>query len=1183
VRFRRLDLIAFGHFTDVSLELQRHADLHLVYGGNEAGKTTALRAIHELLYGIPVRTDLAFLHPMNRLRVGAVVEGPAGETLEVVRRKGRVDTLRTPGDEVVEESRLTALLGGVGPQLFRTMFGLDHPGLLAGGEELLRGEGEVGQSLFGAAVGAGRVHTLLVELERQAAEIYRPRGSRPLNQAIGDYDAARRRIRELQLRPQRWQELNRALEAASAVRERRERRVVEQDAGLRRLQRLQAALPLLARRERLAAEAADLAGAPDVPAAVIDGHRRVVDGRRAAAEREREARAQLADADGALAGIVIDGPLLARAAEVRRLAHGRGRYEKDGRDRDALRGTQSEAISQAGALLRQVWPDVRVEDADRDLRLTTTQRDRLETAIAQHPLLVERQEQARRAAARVDRELARRRELLLALGTSADPSDLRRALDRCRADGALRPSLGEAGRDLAGAEREAADLLGRLGLGGRTAEAAAALPVPVRERVTHYQLELARLRHALETTGARVAEVEARRDDLRLVLRELELTGRVPSTEELDRARARRDEGWALVLQAWMEGRDVAAAVGAYGGSAPLPVAYAEAVASADEVADGLRDAGERVVKGAQARAGLEACERDLGTLGGARERLEGELRGLEERWLAEWAQAGVVPGAAEQMQGWLDRHARLVVVAAHIAELRGSIALARERLETHAGGLAAALVAVGLPARQEAAGEALDDLEARAAAEVERLSGLGRQRQDLVAACEELQARRREHEDELAQAAAALAGWEAGWREALEPLRLPASTPPGAAAVALRRLGEAIVKVDESNVLRRRREGIRLDMERYEAQVRAVVEAVAPDLAGLPAPAAAAELEERVARGREASTLRAEKLALRERLQARLEAQGRALRQGAAELEELERRLGAGSPDELDRLVEAAVRLRGVRQELERCESELLQQGAGWTIEEHVRQAAGTSPELVAAEIAAAEERLAALRREHEDAVRAEAEARAELQRLDGSGAAAEMAVEAQEHRARVLAEAARFSRLAVARAILGREIELYRERHQAPLLRRAGETFREITLGRYVRLKAESDGGERVVIVGVTPDGDERSVAQMSAGTRDQLYLALRLATLADHVERGPAMPVVLDDILINFDDDRTRATLQVLAAVSRRTQVLLFTHHSRLLDIARAALPPGAFVEHALPPGGRAGEPAVSHRVA
>jgi uncharacterized protein YhaN len=1176
MRFRRLDLVAFGHFTDVSIEFRRPADLHLLYGGNEAGKTTTLRAVHELLYGIPARTDLAFLHPMNRLRIGAVLEGPAGETLQVVRRKGCLDTLRTPEGEVLEESRLSALLGGVGGQLFRTMFGLDHAGLVAGGEELLRGEGEVGQSLFGAAVGAGRVHSLLAELERQADEIYRPRGSRSLNQALGDYDGARRRLRELQLRPQQWHALHRAYEDARSAGERLHERVVEQDAELRRVRRLQAALPLLARRERLLADARDLGETPDVPVAVAERYRQVVDELRVAGERDREAREQLAEVDRALAALRVDDALLARAAEVRRLAHGRGRYEKDARDRDALRGMLREAVSQAGGLLRQVWPEARVEDADRELRLTATQRDRLETAIAEHPVLRERRDQAGRAAARAARELERRRERLEALGLPADPAGLRRALDRSRADTPLRRTRDEAVRDLAGAERQAQELLGLLGLAGRSPEAAAALRVPVRERVTQFQLDLIRLQQELGTGEARAVEVEARRGELEVALRELELTGRVPSTEELTRARAHRDEGWELVRLAWLEARDVAEAARAYGGDLALPAAYLRAVAAADEVADGLRDAGERVVKGAQARAGLEACERDLRALDARRGRLEAELRRLDERWRAEWAPAGVVPGPAEQMQGWLDRHGRLVQEVARVRGLRESVAGADARLAAHGRSIAATLAALGQPAPED---EAPDDLEARAEEEADRLTRLARERQELVAAVAELEGRRRECEDDLETAGAALAGWEAGWREALEPLRLPASLPPTAAAAALRCLGDAIVKIDQSRVLRTRREGIRRDMEQYEAAVRAAAEAVAPDLAELPPGAAAAELEDRLGRNREWSTLRAEKLELRETLTARRDALGRTLERAGAELDGLMSRLGAGSPAELERMVDAALRLRAVREELGRCEAELLQQGAGWTVEEHVRQAAGTSPERLAAEIAAAEERLAQLRREHEDAVRAEAAARADLERLDGSGAAAEVAVEVQEHRARVLEEARHFTRLKVAHAILSREIELYRERHQAPLLRRAGETFREITLGRYVRLKAEGDGGERAVIVGVTADGDERSVAQMSAGTRDQLHLALRLATLAAHFEANPPMPVVLDDLLVNFDDDRAAATLRVLAALSRSTQVLLFTHHAHLLEVARAALPADVFAEHALPAGDRPAEAAVA----
>jgi uncharacterized protein YhaN len=73
------------------------------------------------------------------------------------------------------------------------------------------------------------------------------------------------------------------------------------------------------------------------------------------------------------------------------------------------------------------------------------------------------------------------------------------------------------------------------------------------------------------------------------------------------------------------------------------------------------------------------------------------------------------------------------------------------------------------------------------------------------------------------------------------------------------------------------------------------------------------------------------------------------------------------------------------------------------------------------------------------------------------------------------------------------------------------------------------------------------------MSDGTRDQLYLALRLATLERHLAQAEPLPFIVDDILINFDDDRTAATLKVLAELAKKTQVILFTHHARLKELA------------------------------
>jgi len=106
--------------------------------------------------------------------------------------------------------------------------------------------------------------------------------------------------------------------------------------------------------------------------------------------------------------------------------------------------------------------------------------------------------------------------------------------------------------------------------------------------------------------------------------------------------------------------------------------------------------------------------------------------------------------------------------------------------------------------------------------------------------------------------------------------------------------------------------------------------------------------------------------------------------------------------------------------------------------------------------------------------------------------------------------------------------------------------------------------------VIAGVRPGGGEAvAVDGMSDGTADQLFLALRLAGLEHYLDANEAMPFVVDDILITFDDERAAAALQALSALSARTQVIFFTHHRHLLELAAGVLDPAAVFAHRLPP--------------
>src|SRR5690606_3744088 len=122
-RILRLDLLAYGPFTEQSLEFGSEAGLHIVHGANEAGKSSSLRALRDLLYGIPPKTPDNFLHPYQNLRIGGVFETADGTRLDFIRRKGRAKTLRGPDDvEVFDESQLQRSLGGVNEQTFSQRF-----------------------------------------------------------------------------------------------------------------------------------------------------------------------------------------------------------------------------------------------------------------------------------------------------------------------------------------------------------------------------------------------------------------------------------------------------------------------------------------------------------------------------------------------------------------------------------------------------------------------------------------------------------------------------------------------------------------------------------------------------------------------------------------------------------------------------------------------------------------------------------------------------------------------------------------------------------------------------------------------------------------------------------------------------------------------------------------------------
>ena len=146
------------------------------------------------------------------------------------------------------------------------------------------------------------------------------------------------------------------------------------------------------------------------------------------------------------------------------------------------------------------------------------------------------------------------------------------------------------------------------------------------------------------------------------------------------------------------------------------------------------------------------------------------------------------------------------------------------------------------------------------------------------------------------------------------------------------------------------------------------------------------------------------------------------------------------------------------------------------------------------------------------------------------------------------------RWQVLGTCSAALDRVREVYERQRQPEVLREASELFARLTGGRYTR--AWSSLGHRVLWVD-DAQGKPLSVDKLSRGTREQLFLCLRLALVSAYARRGVRLPIVMDDVLVNFDVGRVRAAVEVLRDFVRAGhQILVFTCHEHIASLFRKA---------------------------
>ena len=1163
MRIGRLDLLRYGRFTNVSIELPcQNPDFQVVFGRNEAGKSTALTAIGDLLFGIPHNSPHNFIHDYASMRIGAVLE-QGDEVLKVQRRKGNKDTLLTVEQHPVpvSELQLAPFLSGADRSFLERMFSLDHARLREGGREILDAQDEIGQMLFSAGAGLGGLRETLADLSDEADGLWSPRRAvrRKYYQVADRLKAADDALRSHTVTARAWQALNEANDATQETYAQIEKKIEETSAEQRKLGRIRRVYRDVGRKAELGQTIAALGDVTVLPEDALQILQAADGDQITATTRVDTLKNQLKAAREERAKLSFDEVIILHQHDIDQLHEHRIKVKK-GRDDLPKRRTE---LASAEADLRRLAAELEW-DADDVEQIIGRIQDRVKVGVAR-TLLTRRGERlsaVKSAEVAVEEETSKANDLQRQQEAQCKPpvqSNLAAVVTATRKIGDLAARISTATAATTDAQADFQQLFISLRPAVADEETLGAVHTPPWDTVRIHRDRCRELDQQVQHASERIRTAEQELDRYNDVYQRLSSDEEAVAPEDLTRAREYRDTGWLLIRRRFVDGLPVPdEQIDDFGGSEhSLADAYQAAVHSADELADLRFDKAEAAARLAVTARQLAEQKEILQGLHKEKEELAKVIHALNDAWQDMWSDAPFEPLPPEFMLQWLTKRdetlsaAHRRVSAEHqVEDLRRQEAEARTVVLDE-------LSSLGIRTEM-LAGQPLAVILEAAADVLRKHERAAERRRELDEAHRQATADTERKRKALERAKAEWSEWQGQWADALAKLGLDTAASPEAVAAQVDVIDEIRTSVAKINDLRHMRIGkIERDVAAFGQDVAQLTATLAPDLAQTEPEEAALQLEHHLAEAKRLQGLQKEKDDSIATLKRQIDNCEADLRDARESIRHLYEAAGVADTDQLKAAIDKSDQLRALQAEHVLLLDTLLAEGDGLSIEELEDECDTVDLDHASARETSLEEELVDLREHLLDARERRTEARRALEAIGGDDAAARAAARRQEALADMRDIAEQYTRVRAAALLLEWTIDRYRREKQAPLLKHAGQIFATLTCGSFSSLGLDFDDRDRAHLVGVRPDGGTVAVSGMSTGAADQLYLALRIASIADYLDRAPALPFVADDLFVNFDDERAVAGFQVLGELATMTQVLFFTHHQHLVDIAQSTL--------------------------
>ncbi|MDO9574794.1 MAG: AAA family ATPase, partial [Candidatus Contubernalis sp.] len=1028
MRFNNVNLKAFGFFSDHKLEFEKDINFHIIYGLNEAGKSTLLRAITDVLYGIPHNTQDAFWYSPSDLKIEAVIQHSDGRILQFTRRKGNKNTILDSSGSPLRDAGLQEFLGDINRGLFSNMFGLNYETLREGGENLLKGGGSVGESLFEAVAGISSLRNVFQELDSEARDLFKSGGRvTPINACVKEYLEAKKRLNQLFMPAKKWEEQEKNYWDEEKKMKSLKEEVKTLQNKKSRLERIIRSLPLLVQKNVYQSEIKQMGSVPLLVDSISVERIKLTEILNNDRSSKIKIRKRLEDLENRKKLIKIPEKIVEKAAAISIMHERLETYRNHVNEMPLLTGEKNELQQAAKNYLKELYPSISsLEEADK-YRPSLEHKKKTRRLISSHENLLQEDKTCKKNIKKINCDIDRKQQQLMDLGNFKDASQLRRAVTQAQKEGSLEEAILKKEKERKLLEDKASVDLKSLGLWSETLEQLKILALPLPETVKRYEEELdllqsklTRLDEKIEAEKKEIQETEER-------LRDLEKSGEVPTGEKLEQVRAHRQRGWELIRRAWLD-RDLSSEEELnFDPDNSLDRAYELSVDKADQVADNLRLEAERVARKENLLDNLEQSGKKFRELKEEKSIVLNSKQILYQEWEKTWEGTGISPLSPKEMLAWMERCSKLCKLAEDLRQISLEIQFLEDKVTEHRVIINSEFEKLGESPTVN--GESLEVLLARAQEICNLIDktniSIEKNQQDRKNLLEELKKTQSEMDDYEEK----MISWSADWEKALKRLGLPSDANPLDVESFLDKLEEFFGKVNEISIKETRISEMNRYIKDFQHKTSELLIGQLSDFNGLPPEQSVTQLHDRLNKANiDQSTLK--------EIKDQIEKEKKALKQvrenielNSRQLKKLKNQASVQTVIELEEAEGKSRLLRELYDKVKSIETQLLEYGSGLTLEEIEEDAWEIDKDSLPGELDEVKSKLEKMDEERsiqEQKIGALKKTYDEMR--DGkSTAALEASEDAQGTLAKLHPMVDQYARLRLASAILRRGVERY------------------------------------------------------------------------------------------------------------------------------------------------------------